>query len=59
MAGSETGNTEGKVIVLIFLGVCSLIALSQLFPAIKKLFHAPVAMETRKEEADNTPDGQV
>ena len=46
VATSATG--EGRIIVLVFLGVCALIAVHQLVPALKKLFK--VAGETAAEK---------
>jgi len=49
------GNVEGRIIVLLFFGVCALIALHQLFPALKRLFKTPEGMASRTEEAKKGP----
>jgi len=55
MVGSGSADFEGKVIALVFVGVCTLIALCQLIPALRKLFTVSVDSAGIKKETKKAP----
>ncbi len=58
VAGEGAESPEGRVIVLVFLGVCALIALHQLLPALRRFFKVTVEGTGRKEETGSAPGDQ-
>jgi hypothetical protein len=50
MVGSGSADFEGRVIALVFVGVCTLIALCQLIPALRRLFTVSVDSAGIKKE---------
>ena len=57
-AGNVPAASEGRVIVLLFLGVCAMIAVFQLVPALRSIFKISNETEEKSAKTGNISEGR-
>jgi len=56
--GNVSASSEGRIIVLLFLGICALIAVLQLVPALRSIFKISKATEEEPAETRKISEGR-